>query len=132
MQEIRNNNMKHILKPLFILIDLVIIGMLVIPSHAMCPKSKVNEGNNGFKYRCDIYKSAAIITWNQSLDSAYCIVYSKDNQRSFNTFSTGNAKNRRTFVIPLKYFDTTDFPLSANIHFYGLNFKYSDRITINL
>lgn len=124
--------MKHILKPLFILIDLVIIGMLVIPSHAMCPKSKVNEGNNGFKYRCDIYKSAAIITWNQSLDSAYCIVYSKDNQRSFNTFTTGNAKERRTFVIPLNHFDVEDFPLSAIMRFYGSNINCSDSITINL
>ena len=127
-----NNYMKQILKLLFIFLALVIICMSVVPSYAMYQKTNINDGNNGFRYRCDIYKSAAIITWNQPLDSTCCIVYSKDHQRSFNTFSMGNAKNRRTFVIPLKHFEAGDFPLSAFVHFYGSNFKCSDSITINL
>ena len=123
--------MKYIFKIILVLSIFFLIAISVLPSYAMSLKTDRNDVNNGFKYGCEIYKSAAIITWNRSLDSMYCVVYSKDRQRSFNTFSTGNAKNRRTFVIPLKHFDSADFPLTAIMHFYGSNFNCSDSITIN-
>lgn len=93
----------------------------------------VDDDANGFIYHYEIYKSAAIVTWNQSLDSTYCIVYSKDYQRSFCAFThRANANNRRTFVIPLKHFELTDFPLSASLKFFGSNFTYTDSLIINL
>ena len=124
--------MKKILKIMLASSALFLIAIYARSSYAMNSENNANDGNNGFKYRCEIYKSAVIITWNQPLDSTYCIVYSKDHQHSFNTYSMGNAKNRRTLVIPLKNFESADFPLSAMIYFYGPNINCSDSITINL
>ena len=124
--------MKQIFKIMLASSVLFLIAISVQPSYAMSPESNANADNNGFKYKCEIYKSAAIVTWNQPLDSMYCIVYSKDHQNTFNTYSLGNAKNRRTFVIPLKRFESADFPLSVMMFYYGPNINCSDSITINL
>lgn len=92
-----------------------------------------NAANDKFTYHYEVYKSAAIVTWSQPLDSTYCAVYSKDRQRSFYTYSyKANAKNRRTFIIPLKHFEPKDFPLSATLQFFGSDFVYTDSLIIDI
>ncbi len=111
----------------------IFVAVSECPSSTPPEERVAYDGVNGFKYHYEIYKSAAIVTWKESLDSTYCVVYSKDHQRSFYTFSNrANAKNRRTFVIPLKHFELEDFPLSVKLQFFGPNFTYTDNLTINL
>lgn len=111
---------------------LFLIAITVLPSYAKSSESNADTDDNGFMCKCDFYKSAAIITWNQPIDSFYCDVYSQDHQRFYYSHSVGDAKKNRTFVIPLKRFDAEDFPLSAKMYFFGPNINYSDSIIINL
>lgn len=125
-------NMKQVFKLMLASSVLFLIAMSVLPSYAMNSDSNANDGNNGFNYKCEIYKSAAIITWNQPLDSVYCFAYSKDHQSFFKTSGINNVNSRRTFVIPLENFKSADFPLSVRLLFYGPNINVTDSITITL
>lgn len=90
-----------------------------------------NEG--GFSYQYEIYKTAAIITWNQSLDSARCDVFSNNRQHHFSTSVNGfNASGYRIFVVPLGAFNQSEFPIKLVLRFVASDFVSTDSISVSL
>lgn len=97
------------------------------------PSDNDSENGEKFSYEYEIYKTAAIITWNQPLDSARCIAFSKNRQHHFTTFfNDPNAKRNRIFVVPLSTFDNSEYPIKLILMFAGPNFISKDSISVNL
>lgn len=85
-----------------------------------------------FQVQYEIYKSAAIITWNMQIDSASCIAYSNNRQSKFYYYTNRvNAKNRRSFVIPLDAFKSSEYPITVTYYFKGPDIACADSIVIN-
>lgn len=92
-----------------------------------------SENEEKLSYEFEIYKTAAIITWNQPLDSARCIAISDNRQRQFIGYLNGpNADRCHIMVVPLGTFNDSDYPLTMILHLYGRNEVMTDSLTVNL
>lgn len=97
------------------------------------PSDNDSENMEEFSYEFEIYKTAAIITWNQPLDSARCDAVSKNRQHHFTTYFNGvNANKQRIFVVPLSTFDPSEYPIKLILKFVGPDFISTDSISVNL
>lgn len=91
------------------------------------------QSEEKFSYEYEIYKTAAIITWNQPLDSARCIAFSNNRQHHFTTYFNGaDANKHRIFVVPLSTFDQSEYPIKLILKFAGPDFISTDSISVNL
>ncbi len=92
------------------------------------------DSEDGFSYQYEVYKTAAIITWDQPIKSANCRAYSNDSRESFYIEYDGKKSSNdfRIFVVPLSYFNESHYPLKLKLEFSGSDFTYSDSIFISL